>query len=193
MKLLRAAMEVMGAKGPGSTTIQEITDAADVGFGSFYNYFASKDAILDALMDEVVDAFGAALDGLAEVLDDPAEILAASIRHMGRRAADDPAWGWFVLRTAFARDALQVGLGPRMLRDLRRGIEAKRFRTDDLVGTGIAIGGLVLAISSARLHGQIGEDSAERAATLALALLGIPTDEAAEVARRPLPEIDRAR
>jgi len=47
-KLIRAAHELMGEKGIGATTIQEITDTADVGFGSFYNHFESKQAIVQA-------------------------------------------------------------------------------------------------------------------------------------------------
>ena len=37
-KLIRATVEVMAEKGPHAPTINEITDAADVGFGSFFNY-----------------------------------------------------------------------------------------------------------------------------------------------------------
>ena len=81
-KLVRAARDVMGRNGVGATTIQAITDAADVGFGSFYNHFASKEDIVAAVMDEAVESFGAAADQLAGRLSDPAEILAASVRHV---------------------------------------------------------------------------------------------------------------
>ncbi|MBN8933022.1 MAG: helix-turn-helix transcriptional regulator, partial [Rhizobium pusense] len=41
--LLDAARRVIGRQGVENVTIQEITDEADVGFGSFYNHFATKE------------------------------------------------------------------------------------------------------------------------------------------------------
>src|SRR4030095_6692086 len=48
-RLVRAARELMARKGVGATSIQEITEAADVGFGSFYNHFDSKETIPPAV------------------------------------------------------------------------------------------------------------------------------------------------
>src|SRR5689334_5222244 len=73
-KLVRAARELMARQGIGATSIQEITDRADVGFGSFYNHFVSKEAIVDAVMEEAVESFGDAADRLAETIKDPAEV-----------------------------------------------------------------------------------------------------------------------
>ena len=190
-KLVRAARDVMARNGIGTTTIQAITEAADVGFGSFYNHFASKEDIVAAVMDEAVESFGAAADQLAGRLSDPAEILAASVRHAIRRAAADEAWGWFLVRTALARaHGIGRGLGPRLARDVRHGVESKRFAVDDPVAAVLAAGGAVLAVIAAQLHGDIGDDAAERAAAVVLRMLGIPGAEAREIAHRPLPSID---
>jgi AcrR family transcriptional regulator len=48
----------MAEKGLDGVAINEITEAADVGFGSFYNYFESKEAIYQALVDSVFEEFG---------------------------------------------------------------------------------------------------------------------------------------
>jgi AcrR family transcriptional regulator len=180
----------MARKGIGATSIQEITDGADVGFGSFYNHFDSKDAIADAVMEEAIESFGDAADHLAGTITDPAEVVAASIRHAVARAADDPAWGWFLVRTALTRaGGLRGGLGARMARDVRIAIEAGRFRVDDPVGATLAAGGAVLAMIAGRLRDDVGADAPERAATVVLRLLGLPPREAARIARRPLPAI----
>ena len=189
-RLVSAAREVMARKGIGSTSIQEITDTADVGFGSFYNHFASKEAIADAVMEEALERFGAAADRLVEVLDDPAEVLAASVRHAVRTAATDEAWGWFLVRTVLARAArLRSTLGQRLARDIQIGITKRRFATDDPIGTMVAAGGAILAIVAARLRGELGDDAPERAATAVLTLLGLSAHEARAIARRPLPAI----
>ena len=188
---MRAARELMGRKGIGATSIQEITDTADVGFGSFYNHFDSKDAIAEAVMADAIESFGDAADRLAETIDDPAEVLAASVRHAVGRAASDDAWGWFLIRTALARaGTLRQGLGPRLARDIRIGVERRRFKVKDSLAATLAAGGAVLAIIAARLHREIGDDAPERAAAVVLELLGLPAAEASRVAKRPLPPID---
>src|SRR5258708_40268211 len=81
-KLVQAARAVMARKGTDATAIQEITDAADVGFGSFYNHFPSKEAIIDAVIEDSLETFGDALDHIADTVSDPAEVFAASTRHV---------------------------------------------------------------------------------------------------------------
>ena len=54
-KLVAAAWRVMARKGVDATAIAEITEAADVAFGSFYNHFASKEAIVEAVAAGVVE------------------------------------------------------------------------------------------------------------------------------------------
>ena len=131
-KLIHAAHELMGRNGIDATTIQEITDSADVGFGSFYNHFESKTAIVQAIMDETVESYGDVLDHIADAVQDPAEILAASVRYVVMRGCEAPAWGWFLIRASLTMEALRVGLGRRMARDIRAGVESGRFRAGDV-------------------------------------------------------------
>lgn len=46
--LSRAALRLFAEKGFGETTVEDITNAADVGKGTFFNYFPSKQHILVA-------------------------------------------------------------------------------------------------------------------------------------------------
>jgi len=45
-RLFRAALDLFAKKGFAKTTVEDITEAADVGKGTFFNYFPSKDHIL---------------------------------------------------------------------------------------------------------------------------------------------------
>ena len=204
-RLLRAALELMAERGMEGVAINEITEAADVGFGTFYNYFDSKEAIHDALVAETVGSFGAALDRIAEHADDPAEVFAASVRYTLRRAGQEPVWGRFLVRSGFSARALEQGLGPRMLRDLKQGLAASRLRTSDLPMTVVAVRGAVLSAIDAQVElaqdkpsplafavslGLDRQSVPERTAAILLRLLGLDTNDAKEVANRPLPEID---
>src|SRR5271169_6716594 len=45
-RLFRAALSLFAQKGFAETTVVDITNTADVGKGTFFNYFPSKDHIL---------------------------------------------------------------------------------------------------------------------------------------------------
>lgn len=81
--LIQAAQGFI-AQGRLSVPILEITQAADVGMGSFYNHFDSKEALFAAAVTDVLDACGALLDAHTATIGDPAEAFATSFRLTGR-------------------------------------------------------------------------------------------------------------
>lgn len=201
-KLLEAAFRLMAERGMEGVAINEITEAADVGFGSFYNHFESKEAIYDALMDSVFEEFARALDALIKDVEDPARAVAFSVRHALQRARREPVWGKFLLREGFSARVLSRGLGQFLLRDIMRGVAAGRFKAPDLLMSFVAVGSTVLGAiaveqQSSSLHGpqamplkKLGldlEGIAERATTTAMTILGLPQKEAESIARLPLP------
>jgi AcrR family transcriptional regulator len=199
VRLLEAAFRLMAERGMEAVAINEITEAADVGFGSFYNHFESKEAIYSAVVGTVFESFADALDVLVRDLDDPAEVIAVSVRHTLLRVRREPLWGRFLLREGLSVHAMSHGLGPRLMRDIRKGVDAGRFKTPDPEMAFITVGGGVLGVIGAQLqlasreHPAIGlsdEESAsipERAAAALLHALGLTFAQAEAVARRPLP------
>jgi AcrR family transcriptional regulator len=61
-RLFRAAIELFGVRGFTATTVEDITELADVGKGTFFNYFPSKEHLLMAYSDGRVDKIRAALE-----------------------------------------------------------------------------------------------------------------------------------
>ena len=59
---MRAALRLFAAHGLEGTTIEQITEAADVGKGTFFNYFPTKEHILMAFGDARVQKIRAALE-----------------------------------------------------------------------------------------------------------------------------------
>ncbi len=190
-QLLEAARAVFAKKGVEAAAIADITEAADVGFGSFYNHFASKEILLEVLIRETIERHGAALDELTAPLTDAAEVLAVSVRHTVRMVDQDPVWGGFIVRVGLAHVQLAAGLGHRLRRDLRRGMTEDRFHVPNLNATQVAVGGIVLATMHSRLLGAVGKDAGDLAAEMVLRLLGVSEKEAAQVSRLPLPPLER--
>jgi AcrR family transcriptional regulator len=184
---MAAASALFARQGIDNTRIQEITDEADVGFGSFYNHFDSKDAIVAAVAHEAAAAMGAAIDVATGSLDDPAEVVAVAHRSLIRRAAEDPEFGWLLVRLEITHDLASSTLGPHAMRDLQRGIDSGRFRVDDPQVALTAAGGALLAVVRAVLQGRADAGKAPHHAACVLRIFGLAPDDAAEVAARPLP------
>jgi AcrR family transcriptional regulator len=59
--LVAAARGLFGSNGFDATTIADIADAADLGFGTFYRYFPDKEAVLEAVFKDGKDELDAVL------------------------------------------------------------------------------------------------------------------------------------
>jgi AcrR family transcriptional regulator len=186
-KLLEAARTLFARQGVDNTRINEITDEADVGFGSFYNHFDSKEAIVEAVLAETVAAQGEAIDAVTRQLEDPAEVIAAGHRHFVRRARSDPDWAWLLVRMEVSHNVMLAALGPFAQRDLRRGIKAGRLAVANERVALLAAGGALLAVMRGVLDGRAPRNADIHHAEGILRLFGLAPDDAAEVARRPLP------
>jgi len=126
--LVDAAVRLI-AEGRGDrASVQEITEAADVGFGSFYNHFDSKELLFQAAAEEVLERWGQMIDRVSAGISDPAELFAAGMRISGRLGWTHPDIAGFL--TGAGLDALDipVGLAPRALRDIQAGQDAGRVR-----------------------------------------------------------------
>ena len=88
--LIDAAVRLI-AEGRGErASIQEITEEADIGFGSFYNHFESKDQLFETASSEVLERWGRMIDGAAAGITDPAEVFSVSLRLSARLSWTHP-------------------------------------------------------------------------------------------------------
>ncbi|MFC6289981.1 TetR/AcrR family transcriptional regulator [Levilactobacillus angrenensis] len=74
-KIFNAALRVMQERGYEKTTIREICKQANTSLGSFYTYFKSKDAVLQAFYDEAVTTYTASPQSANNLQDTQANIL----------------------------------------------------------------------------------------------------------------------
>src|ERR1700744_631350 len=186
--LVRAAQGLI-AEGKVNVPVLEITKTADVGMGSFYNYFDSKEELFEAAVADVLDAHGAMLDRLTESIDDPAETFATSFRLTGRLFRQRPQESEILLAHGTALLSSERGLAPRALRDIKAGVAAGRFHVDDPELALAMAGGALLGLGKL-LRDDPDRDDARAADVVTenvLRLFGIGAAEAHEICQRPLP------
>lgn len=187
--LIKAAQRLI-AEGKVNVPVLEITQAADVGMGSFYNHFDSKDELFEAAVTDVLELHGAILDRLTEAIDDPAETFATSFRLTGRLFRRRPQESEILLANGPALLWSDRGLAPRALRDIKAGIEAGRFTVDDPELALAMAGGALLGLGTLLRHNPDRDDAraADGVTGKILQLFGLSADDAHAVCRRPLPD-----
>ncbi|MEZ0449167.1 TetR/AcrR family transcriptional regulator [Cellulomonas sp. ICMP 17802] len=188
--LIEAAQRILAERGT-DVSIQEITETADVGFGSFYNHFASKSELFEVAVGEILEEYGAALDKASADLTDSAEIYAVGVRMTARLALTRRAVAQVLLQVGLSYAAEDRGLAHRALRDIRQGVADGRFTIENARLGVITTAGCLLAFLQTALEptSELDESDADALAEMLLRMLGMTARSAAAVARRPLPAI----
>jgi AcrR family transcriptional regulator len=187
--LIAAARQILAETGESTASIQQIAERADVGFGSFYNHFETKTALFDAAVADALDEYGQLVDGLTEDIEDPAELFAASVRLTLRLAAAHPEITQILRLRGLQHIHADTGLGPRALRDLVKGRETGRFRIEDPAIALSAVGGALIGLLQLNTVTALDARAGEQMAELVLRMLGLPVEEAHDLATRPLPDL----
>lgn len=188
-RMIEAAKQQMALGGPESITIQLVTEGADIGQGTFYNYFRSRDELIDTVIIDVVENLGRKLDKLTAGLPDAAYIYSYSARHLMHTAVSDPVWGWFMVRLGIAQEKLLEVLGPRASRDIQIGVDSGRFSIDSVSLASAMTFGSLLAVMHNYLDGDRLHDPSDTYAEALLRMVGVPASEAAVIAHSPLPPL----
>jgi AcrR family transcriptional regulator len=181
----------MSRKGVDGTTIQEITDHADVGFGTFYNYFQSKDDLATQVLDCVINNLGRRNDLVTRStrLTDPVEIVATSVRCVAREMMTNPVWVWWVKRPDLIVERMRAGFRPFGMRDMARAVEAGAYSiADEDMDTAWSF--LIWLLAGGIKDIVDGYRPAKAESLLAEAVMrvmGVPLDKARKVARTRLP------
>src|SRR5256886_11933221 len=99
-RLFRSALLLFAQKGFAETTVEDITEAADVGKGTFFNYFPSKDHILLAFGEMQLGKLEAAIE-LAGLTGEP---MPDFLRSLGVRMTQEPTRNPAIIRALLQGD-----------------------------------------------------------------------------------------
>lgn len=187
-QLLAAAIEVFCAHGAAASTVQEIAARAGMTPATVYNHFKSKEEIVQEvggwLATTLCDRITESQQGVPE----GAQRMAIGNRRYLWLARESPAWAMLLLEVAALAPQTLGRIRGYALADLRLGVRQKAFKP---VSEAAAMDLIQGTISRAMVSVAMGEAPAGHevaVATTVLRGLGMAPAEAAEVAKRPLPD-----
>ncbi|MFD2053153.1 TetR/AcrR family transcriptional regulator [Mesorhizobium calcicola] len=187
--LVQAGYTVISQKGIDSATMQEIADLADVGAGTVYSYFKSKDDLAVSVMERVMHNLALRIEEVTNTFADPAQVYAFGIRTVIDHATGDMRWKQLLNRPEVIADAMFRCMGPFAIRDLENATQAGRFKVVDARLTwqmaSYAIVGVSLAITKEHLPPSLIDETVVRL----LCMTGIGEAEAKDLASRPRPAL----
>ena len=186
--LIDAACQLLTTPGGTEKSIAHITELADVGLGSFYNHFTSKDALFDEAIGVMLELHGRLFDETTAGLRDPAEVFAAGVRMTLRLRMSHPRLADTISQVGFRYLDTNDGLAPRAYRDLQVAVDAGRFDIDDIPAALACTAGSLLGYLH-MLARNPERDTFAAADDLAASMLrqfGLSKAEAVEISQRPL-------
>ncbi len=189
-RLISAAARVIAQLGRSKATIDDFISAAGVARGTFYNYFPTREHMIDALWAHLGRAPFVEIHERCGKIEDPAFRLLAETKLVIARTAIDDAWGWLIYSLSGDEEDVNEDLLTFPLPTLEAGVAQARFRVGDI---NAARDGVVAMVRRGMLAVLCGRGSAEyQKAILEMMLLslGIAKKEIAVLLNKEIPEAD---
>ena len=182
--IIKSAIPVFAEHGPDIPVIDDFVKAAGVSRGTFYNYFQTTRALLDAAMaslsDEVIATIVPAVAGMS----DPVMRLATAARIYYRKATMDPLFGAF-LESVSGVGTLAI---ERARGDLQEALNAGKLGVKDIdLAQAIAVGVMVFALKAPTARDG-GDARGVEVVRAILAGLGVPEPLIQRALSAPLPD-----
>jgi AcrR family transcriptional regulator len=194
--LIAAAYRVFARKAADAVTIDDIIAEAAVARGTFYNYFQTREEVLDAVGGTISDEMNHRIWAQLKTIEDPAVRLSIALRQFLHQAMGDATWGWVIVRSGLVSAPLSETITQGLSTDLDAGISSQRFQVDDRQAAIDLILGTGLMAMRTILGGHVDPNYPEQISKLILKTLGVDDREAHSIAFRvlaPLTTVDPIR
>jgi AcrR family transcriptional regulator len=181
-RLIDAARALIAEKGVAGLRIAELTDVAGVGMGSFYNHFATKEALVEAVASESLRALAAEIvaapDGSPA---DAAVVPMTALRRFVRLAYDDPEFSRILVNLSRGEELFVEAISPYARTALNRAVDAGAYEIDDVEVAATAIIAGALGVIRRILDGELGANADVPLARMVLLGFGLAPDEATRI------------
>jgi AcrR family transcriptional regulator len=119
LRIFRCALELIAERGLADVTVEDITEAADVGKGTFFNYFASKDHVLGVLAEVQVGKVKEAASKAAQ----GKQPIHSVLRQLVRRLAEEPGRNPCLARAMMSSFLASESVREIVKRNMREGLK----------------------------------------------------------------------
>jgi AcrR family transcriptional regulator len=186
--LMTSAARLIASRGADGLTIDDFIKEAGMARGTFYNYYTSREELIEALWQHVGKTPFRMINKIIANNPDPAQRLVGGFQMMLRRAHEDHIWGWLVFRLTATASDLASDLRSFPLVDIRAGLKSGRFAGIDEDAACDYFMGVEMMALKAVIVAERSHDYAAQCGKAILKGLGLSDNDAHAVVSQPLPE-----
>ena len=114
LKLFRCAMQLFAERGFQNVTVEDITEAADVGKGTFFNYFESKDQVLGVMAEIQLGKVRSAMEEAEAGKHSIQSVLQRLFARVGEEPGRSPELARTVISSFLASEVIRRGMDQNM-------------------------------------------------------------------------------
>jgi len=186
-QLLDAALKIYAHKGAGELALNELAREAGVSNGTVYNYFRTKEDVLEAVSLTLAEELSHEVARINDSVASGAERVAIGIRAFILRAAGNPEWAGALINIVRYAEGMRSALEIYVRNDIRAGFCQGQFHYED---ENLAVGMLVSGVISAMIaivESRFKEGDDRIVASMLLQSLGMNSKNARFVANKSMP------
>jgi AcrR family transcriptional regulator len=120
LRLFRCALQLFAERGLPNVTVEDITEAADVGKGTFFNYFETKDHVLGVMAEIQLSKVGEAVARATQ----GKHSIQTVLRHLVKRLAEEPGRSPSLARAFISSFLASKGVREILKRNMLEGRKA---------------------------------------------------------------------
>ena len=186
--LVDAALRIYAEKGIGELHLNGLAEEAQVSNGTVYNYFRSREEVLDAVGVELASQLSLKISAVSHSIDSGAQRLSIGVRMFIEQTRQDPVWASAVVCVYQHDQNIRSAVVDALRSDLQLGIQQGHFHvTDEDISMRMVTAstmGVMTAILAGCQTAQVDSIVAESV----LLSLGMARGAARRVAYLPLPQ-----
>lgn len=186
-ELLDAALRIYARVGVSGLALNTLAEEAGVSNGTVYNYFRTREEVLEAVGLELAVQLSQQILVFSEGVSSGAERLCIAVRTFMGKALDDPEWAQALITVVRYAESMRSALATYMRADLQAGRKQGDF---DYANEEMAMAMVVSATMGAMnlVVGGVDVEHPDRiAAEMILLSLGVPAEKARHITSLPLP------
>jgi len=180
--LIRAAREIITERGLEGLRVSDVTQRADVAFGTFYNQFKTKDDIVEAVVAETIVGLANSIAD-SPAFADPAEAHVASTLAIVRIAHQEPDLARLLVNLSQAEARFERIIRPQADALLQRGVSDGIFAIEDLETTLTMSMAAAFEVIHGIVVGRLNDRADLTCAEMLLRMAGVPPRRAARYVR----------
>lgn len=187
LRIIDTALKVFAEKGLDVPVIDDFVKAAGIARGTYYNYYRSTAELLAAASQLLENDMIESIEAEIGALEDPVVRLTTGVRLWLHKAATDPHWCGFMIRTFHRGHLVEKMLDA----DLSKGIRTGAFRIPSATSARDLVVGTILEAMRRFNARSVPERYTEDVTRIILTGLGLSRGAVDKAMRLPLPTMRR--